>query len=70
MLIGAATAHAGETVSLAFVLAASPIALIGDLTLIAAVTDSAVYVVFLAVNATIQTLPGVPEMAIIHGRGV
>jgi hypothetical protein len=38
--------------------------------LIDAVTDFAVYVVFLAVNATIQTLAGVPEMAIIHGRGV
>jgi len=44
--------------------------LIGDLTLMAAVSDFAVYVVFLAVCATIQTLPGVPEMAIIHGRGV
>ena len=44
---------------------ASLFALIGDLTLIAAVTDFAVYVVFLAVNATVillrWTKPGLPR---------
>ena len=57
-------------------LAATACALFGDFTLIAAITDFAVYVVFLAVNAAViilrRTSPGLPRAFAVPGaiRGV